>query len=495
MILQIFQFAGCTKKNNGENLMLNFHIPVRLAHLDPHRMEDAYSMMINIQIYRSLFRYLADGQLKPDFVDKYEVSADRLHYTFHLRENIFFSDKSPITSKHVQHSLARIFSSGASIGADLDYIKGAEKFKKSKDLNDFGFIIKSDKTFEITLDHPTNVFIKHLATADCAILPITDFKTDKLPNIYSGPYEVNSFSAEEVILKKWRKDIFDSKNPPQSVRLFYTLEEPSKLSAAHKTDWVVFDHIAENVQTELMKQGWFQTSGEMALENFLIASPKHYSFPLRKKIYSVLTKFNLIEKLDYPGLEKAYGLIPPFFGGGLDKTNIESVEKLAENTQTFSELIELEFNKDIDITTQTAKHIAQVLTENGLKVKLVPLAADELLDRMFSKKGHLILGRKGIDYPDAISILNYFKAGVENNYFYTESKTLPALINKIIVNDSAAEKTNLVREAQIEILKEFTTIPLFFGTDSSSLWSSKLVAVPPFPAGPHMIPVEMLEVK
>ncbi len=475
--------------------MLNFHIPVRLAHLDPHRMEDAYSMMINIQIYRSLFRYLADGQLKPDFVAKYEVSADRLRYTFHLRDDIFFSDKTPITSQHVQHSLARIFSSGASIGADLDYIKGVEIFRKTKDLKDFGFTIKSDKSFEIALDHPTDVFIKHLATADCAILPITDFKIKDLPNVYSGPYLVSSFSAEEVVLKKWRKDQFDSKNSPESVRLFYTLEEPSKLAAAQKTDWVVFDHVAQNVQNELIKQGWFQTSGEMALENFLIASPKHYSLSLRKKIYSIITHSSLVDKLNYPGLEKAYGLIPPFFGGGLEKSHIESVVKSSEVNQNFAEEIELEFNKDIDITSQTAKLVAQALTEQGLKVKLVPLAADELLDRMFSKKGHLILGRKGIDYPDAISILNYFKAGVENNYFYTESKTLPALINKIIVNNSADEKIKLVREAQVEILKEFTTIPLFFGTDSSSLWSSKLVAVPPFPAGPHMIPFEMLEVK
>lgn len=406
----LLMLTGCSPRKLRGDKNLNLHIPVRLTHLDPHKMEDAYSMLANIQIYRGLFRFLGNGELKPDLIHNYEINKERTKYIFHLKKDAKFSNGDDITSNNVLHSLARIYFLGSSIGADLDYITGLQLFKKTKNIDDLGIKVIDDKTFSITLLHPTNIFIKHLATADCAILPIRDFKTTQLPLIFSGPYQISSTGPDFLEISKWRKDDFDSKSPPLKIRFFFTEDSVQSLVDRNQTDWIVFDHISQKTKDQLKIRGWFHTSGELSLENFLIINPEYYDLATRKKLYSIIYPMNLIDKIPFEGLERAYGLIPPIFNGFLTKNESESIWDLTKNISSAPKELIIEYNSDVEITTKTAMILSEELIKNGLKVKLIPLKAEALLEIMFAKKGHIILGRKGIDYPDSISILNGFVA-------------------------------------------------------------------------------------
>ena len=58
-------------------------------------------------IYDTLFAMDSKGDIKPQMVDKYSVSADNLNWTFTLREGLFFHDDKPVTSEDVIASLKR----------------------------------------------------------------------------------------------------------------------------------------------------------------------------------------------------------------------------------------------------------------------------------------------------------------------------------------------------------------------------------------------------
>jgi peptide/nickel transport system substrate-binding protein len=58
-------------------------------------------------IYDTLFGTDEKGEIKPQMVDKYTVSADKLIYTFMLREGLAFHDEKPVTSEDVIASLQR----------------------------------------------------------------------------------------------------------------------------------------------------------------------------------------------------------------------------------------------------------------------------------------------------------------------------------------------------------------------------------------------------
>src|ERR1700758_1835742 len=58
-------------------------------------------------IYDTLFAMDAQGEIKPQMVDKFEVSADKLHYTFTLRDGLLWHDGKSVTAEDCIASIKR----------------------------------------------------------------------------------------------------------------------------------------------------------------------------------------------------------------------------------------------------------------------------------------------------------------------------------------------------------------------------------------------------
>jgi ABC-type transport system substrate-binding protein len=103
----------------------DLRIPMRSLDLvlDPQTMTDSYSMLVNVQLYRGLFKFNSDSEIEPDLVESWKVSSDHKEYRFKLRQRKF-SDGTIITSEHVRQTFARMYFIGAAMGADLNYIRG-----------------------------------------------------------------------------------------------------------------------------------------------------------------------------------------------------------------------------------------------------------------------------------------------------------------------------------------------------------------------------------
>src|SRR5262245_62432568 len=69
-------------------------------------------------IYDTLFAMDAKGEIKPQMVDKYEVSADKLTYTMTLRDGLVWHDGQPVTAEDCVASIKR-WSAKDSMGQKL----------------------------------------------------------------------------------------------------------------------------------------------------------------------------------------------------------------------------------------------------------------------------------------------------------------------------------------------------------------------------------------
>ena len=58
-------------------------------------------------IYDTLFAMDEKGEIKPQMVDKYDISADKLTYTFTLRDGLFWHDGAPVTAEDCVASIKR----------------------------------------------------------------------------------------------------------------------------------------------------------------------------------------------------------------------------------------------------------------------------------------------------------------------------------------------------------------------------------------------------
>jgi peptide/nickel transport system substrate-binding protein len=96
-------------------------------------------------IYDTLFAMDANGDIKPQMVDKYSVSADGLNWSFTLREGLLFHDDKPVTAEDAVASIKR----------------WAQKDSLGQKMNSFvkEWKVVDAKTFTATLTSPTGLML------------------------------------------------------------------------------------------------------------------------------------------------------------------------------------------------------------------------------------------------------------------------------------------------------------------------------------------------
>src|ERR1700719_2247855 len=76
---------------------------------DPHQTQVNLSSMHAALVYDTLFSWDVDMAVRPQMVERWTISDDKLLYTFTLRPGLKFSDGSPVTTRDAIATLKRLF--------------------------------------------------------------------------------------------------------------------------------------------------------------------------------------------------------------------------------------------------------------------------------------------------------------------------------------------------------------------------------------------------
>jgi ABC-type oligopeptide transport system substrate-binding subunit len=467
--------------------------------LDPHKMEDLYSMMLVLQLQRGLVRYEPSGRLRPDLAKEWRVSADGRKYVFTLGDHTF-ADGTKIEAKHVVASFARLFHLEASISADLSLIKGAGNLKSKRGLEEFGVRAKSSREVEIELLRSSRVFLRQLAAVDCAILNISDPFSQPTKSTFhsgSGPYRVRMQSGSRLVLEKWRQDSLDSSKAPSTID--FDFSGGDAIEAALKGTNDSLDQIEVNSQLSslLITKGWAVFPTELTMERFAILNPARLSREIRESILKAVDQTTLLPKSFSNQFEPAFGFVPPLFPDSLTQRDLKEVtEKFTiKAVPAKSPPLELSYSIGSGVSRPLAEGLARQLEAKGIKIRLVEKEIKELLKLMFSKQGEIVIGGKGLDYFDSHSILSYFRSGISSNYFHVDDKEIDRMLTNHAAENSEVTARTLSKNIQKAVIHSATVLPLVFGSNASGLWSAKLKSVPAHPGGIQTLPFETIEMK
>src|SRR6516162_3701798 len=146
--------------------------------LDPHTNTATITLMHGHMIFDTLFAWDAKLRPQPQMVESYQVSADRLVYTFTLRSGLKFHDGQPVTTRDVIPSLKRWMvrdTIGQALAGFLDTIEATD-----------------DKTFVIRLKEPFAFVEMALGATASVIMRAQDAQTDPFKAVTevvgSGPF-------------------------------------------------------------------------------------------------------------------------------------------------------------------------------------------------------------------------------------------------------------------------------------------------------------------
>jgi peptide/nickel transport system substrate-binding protein len=106
-------------------------------------------------VYDTLFATDASGQIKPQMVDKYDLSADKLTYTMTLRDGLLWHDGKPVTAEDCVASIKRWGAKDAMGQKMMSFVKD--------------IVVVNDKTFRINLNAPTGLVLTGLGKPSSAV--------------------------------------------------------------------------------------------------------------------------------------------------------------------------------------------------------------------------------------------------------------------------------------------------------------------------------------
>lgn len=213
LILILFALGACDYKVASDPDTLVWHLGAEPDVLNPITSTDAYASRIESLIYDSLIE--RDNQtleFKPKMASSWEISPDKLHFTFHLRPGIRWQDGKPVTADDIIYSFDRIMDPKVDSPHLRVYYQDVEKVEKLDDL-----------TVRFTYKKPY-----FLALEFCGGIPIVpkhlfddgqDFNSHPLNRapVGNGPYKFVAWETGKKIVLEKNEDYWAISQLPEKV--------------------------------------------------------------------------------------------------------------------------------------------------------------------------------------------------------------------------------------------------------------------------------------
>ena len=157
--------------------------------LDPHKTVKAGTREVMFNVFEGLMKPTPEGDLTPAIASDYQVSEDRLTYTFTLRDGVKFHNGDTVTAEDVVYSIQRC------AAATETGIVPVEAFSNITDIQ-----APDASTVAITLAQPDNEFLSYMTTA---VLP-ADYDQQDTDPVGTGPFKFVSRAAQDsIVLEKF----------------------------------------------------------------------------------------------------------------------------------------------------------------------------------------------------------------------------------------------------------------------------------------------------
>jgi ABC-type oligopeptide transport system substrate-binding subunit/DNA-binding SARP family transcriptional activator len=189
--------------------------PLRVSWRDPPTLDpsvafDNESLGVVDQLFSGLVRQCPDMAVVPDVARTWEILENGQRYVFHLRDDVYWSDGTPVTAPDFEFAWRRALDpTTQSRGAALLYdVEGAWAFHRGthSGSNSLGVHALNPRTLLVELERPTAYFPSLLASCPTYPLPRHVVEahgprwTDAANIVTNGPFHLKAWSPGESLI-------------------------------------------------------------------------------------------------------------------------------------------------------------------------------------------------------------------------------------------------------------------------------------------------------
>lgn len=454
--------------------------------LDPGLAEDIPSMSIARAAFDGLLRLDVDGTIKESVAEKYEVSADGLTYTFHLRDTKW-SNGDPVTAHDFEYAWKRVLNPETASGYayQLYFLKNGEAYNANKaTADDVGVKATDDKTLVVTLENPAPFFPELVSTV--TYFPVNkkvveankDWANSPETYVGNGPF----------VLKKWehksgmeleKSDTYWDKDRVKLSKLIVNMIEDANTELAMfekgDLDWAgsPLGDLPLDALDSLKDSGKMQSKATAGTYWYIFntTKPPFTNKHIRQAFAYAVNRQEIADSVVPFKSTPAFGILPPTMAlnpDGYYKDN--DVEKAKELLALGMKELGITKLPELTIaynTTEVNQRVATVIQDQwrkafGIEVKLVN--KENKVHREQMKAGNFEIGRASWigDFNDPINFLEVFKGGLNTSKW--ENQEFLDLLAQSSKEGDVAKRKEILKKADAIVMDEMPALPIYYFT-------------------------------
>lgn len=482
--------------------------------LDPQIISQITDAQISINLMEGLTAMdPKDAHPIPGVAERWENSADKLTWTFHLRTNAKWSNGDPVTAHDFAYAFQRILSPalGSEYAQLLYCLRSAEEFNtgKSKDFSTVGVSVIDDHTIALTLNSPVAylpALVMHQAWNPVHKATIEKFgKMDQRGTLWSRPgnyvgngaFTLEEWKPNQFVRVKKSQTYWDRGNVRLNAVYFYPIEERAAEEAAFRAGQL---HVTYSLPPEKIATYKREHPAQLRQEPTLAISYIIYNTkkaPLndvrvRRALALVIDRTAICEKVLFGGRSPAYNLTPPGIAG------YDSSPRFKEDVAEAKRLLaEAGFKDGVGFpalrlltskgsTSGYAEAMQQMWrTQLGIDINISLTEGRVFFDTVRSGAFDLAPAGWVGDYLDPSTFLELFRKGNGNNHSGWSSPVYDKLIADALKAGDDAVRYPLYRQAEDLLISDMPIAPLsngqrnYLSRESVKGWEPNLLDLHP----------------
>jgi len=427
----------------------------------------------------------AGGPPTPAAAESWEISADGLAYTFHLR-HAFWSDGTPVTAADFVESYRRVLNPAtASPKASLFLmVSGAKGFLdgSSTDFSSVGIRALDSKTLEIRLLHPMPGFLDYAASGPW--IPVNPSVvrrhgqgwTRPGRHVGNGPYVLEEWQPHRSIVLRRRADYWDAEHVSVDCLQFSAFDNSEAEERAFRAG-----QVDVTMALPPQKISVYRERNPGMLRQSALLETRYLSFntrrtPLddprvRQALGLSIDREELCSRVLIGGQVPAARFLHPSLSG------IPSQQKPLLDVGTARRLLAeagfpggkgfpvLELSGWSSLPVLEAIQ-AMWLTNLGIETKISVRDAKVHVGALTQGRYDVAMIVAIPDVNDPLNILEEFKGDAPGNYPHWNDTEYGSLVSRLELSTTSSERSRWVEASETRLLEESPVSPLYFNTRS-----------------------------
>lgn len=489
---------SCTKETKKIKDELTVNLGYELQSIDPAINDETYGFIYINHAFEGLLTKDINGKIVGGSSDKWEISEDKLKYTFHIREDAKWSDGKKLTADDFVYSYRRVVDpkTASPIAYLMYYIKNAKDINMGKkQIDTLGVTAIDENTLTIELENPTLYFEDILASGGCYV-PVREDIINKYGDdwtwnsesyIGNGAYKMTERKPDELIAFELNTNYWDYKNQvAKKINFVLIADEYISLNAVRTGD-VDFSINAPPIGEieSLIKENLMAVSDIIGVY-YLDLNNKDKTLSdkrVRKALSLAIDRNYIVSNIGHGKLIAAESFVPPVVKGveksfreessnfiianNYSNNIIEAKKLLAEagypNGENFP-ILEVKVSSGFYTTVLEA---IQDMWKNNLNIDVVVRTEESKITLPFRQSGKYQIARTSWtgDYNDPLTMLQIMTSESDINYSGFSNERYDYLINFATTSTNEKDRMEALKEAESILFEEMPIIPFIYRTD------------------------------